>query len=197
MKKIIFALAMVPMLARAEVAQGTFELSGGSNLGFSSGSRKTEIGGASGTVDTTDYGLSATGLYYVSPNIGIGGRLEYGYSAEKANGVTDGLSTLIIGPAIAAEAPVAPQFAVFGLAQLGYASTTQSTTGFADVKASGYGFGLDVGVKYFVVKNFSFNAALAYQYANVETDETVKRKITTSDVGLNLGLSVYFGGAGH
>jgi hypothetical protein len=198
MKKLLVALAMVvPMFARADLAPGTFELSGSTNLGFSSGSVKQEQGGLSGTTDTTDYGLSGTGLYYVAPNLGLGLTLQYAYTSEKDEfGVKTSLSTLLIGPAIAYEVPVAPQFAIFGLGQIGYASATNTETGFQDVSASGFGLGLEAGVKYFIVKNLSFNAALDYQYRQVKTDEAVERTITTSDFGLNLGLSVYFGGGG-
>jgi predicted porin len=199
MKKIVVALAMVPMLARADLAAGTFELSGGTNLGFSSGSSKVEQSGVSDTTDKTDYGLNTTGLYYVIPNLGVGLTLNYGYAGEKSPaGAKSSTSTFLVGPALGYELPVTHEVAVFGLGQVGYASSKLTEDGSPNVSASGFGFGVEAGAKYFLVKNFSFNAALRYEYQQVKTDETVKRTLTDSGFGLNVGLSVYFGGGeGH
>ncbi len=181
MKKILVALAMFPMVASAEgLAAGTFELTGGSNLGFNSDSVEVKDGT---TTDTTQYGLSTTGLYYVIPNLGVGLDLTYDSSTDKANGIKDGLSALLVGPAISYEMPIAPQFAVFGRGNVGYVSATQTHTGRSDITASGYGFGLELGAKYFLVKNFSFDAGLGYDYKNVKDDTAAKNEITTSGFG--------------
>jgi predicted porin len=203
MKKIVVALAMVPVLARADLATGTFELSGNTNLGFTSGSQKDKTDAGSTTTDSTAYGLSTAGLYYVIPNLGVGLRLAFGSSTTKSNGVKTEGTSFLVGPAISYEVPVAPQLAVFGLGAFGYVSDETKISGSGtsldgSVTSTGYGANVDVGVKYFLVKNFSFNAAIGYEYFSVEDNRTPKGTTTRSDFGLNLGLSVYFGGgAGH
>lgn len=203
MKKLLVALALFPMAAFANVSTGTFELSGGTTLGFSSGSQETELAGASDTTDITRFGLGGTGLYYVTNNVAIGGRLGYLDTEFKyAGGDRFETGTLFLGPAIAVEGEVAPQISVFGVGSLGYVSDKTKTTNgglVTEDNGSGLGFGLEVGAKYFVVKNFSFNAALAYDWAKLSMDSTPAGtpKRTDSNFGLNVGLSVYFGGASH
>jgi predicted porin len=196
MKRIAIVLALVPALASAhDLTPGTFELSGGSNLGLNSGSTKQEQSGASAKTDTSNYGLNTTGLYYVIPNLGIG--LGFGYrsdSEKDAFGVKTTTSQFVVGPAVAYEVPIAPEFSVFGRGELDYVSGKTTVTGLSDASASGYGFQLEAGVKYFLVKNFSFNAGLGYQYATVDDNSTPKVTTTLSNFGLNVGLSVYFGG---
>jgi hypothetical protein len=198
MKKILVALAMFPMVAAAhDLAPGTFELSGGSNLGLNGGSVKTSVGGVSDTTDTSNYALSATGLYYVMPNFGVGLTLDYAADNQKfSDGTKDNLSSFLLGPAVSFEVPLAPQFSFFGRGDIGYVSATRDTG--VSVNATGWGLGLEAGVKYFPVKVISFDAGLGYQYRSVSTDQTPAQDITTTGFGLNLGLSVYFGGGeGH
>lgn len=201
MKKILVALALFPMAAFASgITPGTVEVAGGTNLGFTSGSSKLDQGaGGTTTTDTTKYGLNGTGLYYVTPNLAVGARLGYTSQTDKVAGVkTLDDSTLFLGPAAAYELEVAPQISVFGLAALGYARET-ALEGGSTHTGSGFGFGLEAGAKYFLVKNFSFNAALAYDWQQVSFDSVngVTPKKTDSGFGVNLGLSVYFGGASH
>jgi hypothetical protein len=191
MRKIVVALAMVPMLARADLTPGTFEVQGNSNVLFNSGSEKVT---GSETKDTMEYGLDVRGLYYAIPNLGVGLTLGYGNLSSKVAGFKSGSSSYVVGPAVAYEVPVAPQLAVFGFGDLGYVSETQTADGAADVKATGYEANLELGVKYFLVKNFSFNAGLGYSYTSVKDDATPQLTTTTRGFGLNVGLSVYFGG---
>lgn len=189
---ILVALALFPVLASAnEVSTGTFELSGGSSLGFKSGSIEVKDGE---TTDTTDYGASVSGLYYVTPMVGVGATLQYSNSKEKTAGVETGLSTLLVGPAVGLDVPVAPQLSVFGRGAVGYASSTRTETGRPDFDLTGWGFALEAGVKYFVVKSFSVDAGVGYEWTKLKKSPV---EVTTSDLGVNLGLSVYFGGASH
>jgi hypothetical protein len=188
MKKILVALAMFPMVAAAnDLSAGTLELTGDSNLSFNSGSVKVKDGS---TTDTTDYGLGATGLYYVTPNVGIGASLQYSNSKEKVGGVESGLSTLLVGPAVGVDFPVAPQVSFFGRGAVGYASSTLTETGSPDFDLTGYGFTVEAGVKYFVTKAFSLDAGLGYDWLQLKKSPA---EITTSGFGVNVGLSVYFG----
>ena len=188
MKRILVALAMFPLVAHAEeLSAGTFEVSGDSNLGFKTGSVKSNGGGS---IDTTDFGLSATGLYYATQNVGVGLSFSYGNSSQKEAGIEQGVSTFLLGPAIGLDFAVAPQFSIFGRGKLGYASSTFSGTGVSDLTASGFGFGLGAGVKYFPTRTLSFDAGIAYDWTKIEHDSS---SVTTSGFGFNLGISVYLG----
>jgi hypothetical protein len=191
MKRIALVLAMVPALASAnDIAPGTFELSGGSNLGLSSTSAKYDGGG---TVDFSNNGLAATGLYYVMPNVAVGGTFQWASNSTKwPDGSKDTSSTFLIGPAASIEFPVAPQFGFYGRGDLGYVSQTQSQVGAPDLTLSGWGLGLEAGVKYFPVQQVSFDAGLAYRYTSTSTNTSPSVDVSTSGIGLNVGLSVYF-----
>ena len=200
MKRIAVVLALVPMLASAhELSPGTIEIGGDTSLGFRSGSEKVEAGGFSQTTDTTDYGLNLSGFYYVTPNIGVGAVLNYDNSSSKLAGITTGVSTFLIGPAVAVDYPIAPQFSLFGRGAIGYASTKATQTGNPDVSASGVGLAFNAGVKYFLVKSLSFDAGLVYDWSKLSGDTVagVTPKTTISSFGVIAGVSVYLGGAGH
>jgi hypothetical protein len=198
MKKILVALAMFPMVAAAsELAPGTFELSGSTTLGYNSSSSDVKVDGASVVkTDTSAFALSGNGLYFVTPNVAIGGRLSYLNQSikDKLDGTKLETKDLFIGPALEVESHVAPEFAVFGLLALGYETSSADFGGGLSADGSGYGLNLEAGVKYFPVKSLSFDAALAYDYASLKYDNVngVKPEQTISGFGFNLGLSVYF-----
>lgn len=196
MKKLLVAVAMFPLVASAsELSVGTIEVMGGSNLGLNFDTQEEK--GNPEKTKTTSYALDATGLYYVTPNIAVGLGLAYDSSTDKLAGIEDGLSTLAIGPAVAYEQSVAPQVSVFGVGHVAYASSTKTHTATPDTKFSGYNFGVDAGVKYFLVKSVSLNLGVGYNYTKVTGDAVgggEKPEITTSGFGLNGGISVYFGG---
>lgn len=204
MKKLIVALALFPAAAFANVSTGTFELSGGTSLGLASTSQKTELGGLSEKTDVTQFGLGGTGLYYVTEHVAIGGRLGYLSTEVKyPAGDKQESGQLFLGPAVAVETEIAPQVSVFAVGSLGYVSDKTKSTdvggAVTEDNGSGPGLGLEVGAKYFVVKNVSFNAALAYDWAKLSMDSTPAGTPTRTDssLGVNLGVSVYFGGASH
>jgi hypothetical protein len=203
MKKLLLALAMFPMVAAAnELTPGTFELSGTTTLGFSSASSDVKMDGASVIkTDTSAFALGGNGLYYLTPNFALGGRVSYlnRTTKDKLNNTEFTDKDFFFGPAAQIEAHVAPQVAVFGLLALGYESSSLDFGGFSS-DGSGVGLNLEAGVKYFPVKSLSFDAALAYDYASLKYDTVggVTPKQTLSGFGFNLGLSVYFGGGdGH
>ncbi len=187
-KQILVALALFPVVAYAEITPGTLEVSGNSSLGFNAGTIDVKSGQST---DTTDFGFAANGLYYLTPNIGLGVTVDYSNSTTKSAGVEHGLSTLLFGPAVAVDYPVAQQLSLFGRGMFGYASSKYTETGSPDVTPSGFGFGLEAGVKYFPVKNFSLDAGIGYDWVRLKEDPV---EVTNSGFGVNVGLSVYFGG---
>jgi hypothetical protein len=191
MKHVLAVLAMFPMAAFAasSVPVGTFELGGSTNLGFHSASE--EIEGLDG-IDQTVWTLGGTGLYYVSPNLSVGGRLNYASVTTDFGGDKIGTSTFFLGPAVSLAEEVSPQVELFGVAAIGYARRNQSETGFDDVTGSGPGFALEAGLKYFVIKNVSFNASVGYDWANYSVDVPGGSfDVTDSGFGLNVGVSIY------
>ncbi len=198
MKRMFFVLAMVPMMARGlDLAPGTLEVTGSSNLGF--GSSSTELSNVSGSTDTTTFNLNTTGLYYVIPNLGVGLNLAWNSTENKDSNTGDktGLSTVLLGPAIGYAIPVAEKMAIGLQGMIGYASSTYMQTGFPDVKFAGWGLGLGAGIKYFVVPAFSIDAGVGYLYTKLTSDTTdafgTKPDLKTSSFNVNAGLSVYFG----
>lgn len=197
MRRILMVLAMVPALAQAaELSVGTFEVSGSSNLGFSSGSTKVEAGGVTDTTDTTSYALSTSGLYYLAPNVGVGLNLVYDHTEDTTAGTTTGTSTFLLGPAAGIAFPLQEKLYFAAQGYLGYASATVTQTGSPDVSGSGWGLGLGAGLKYFVVKSFSIDAGLGYRYQKLTIDLPFggTQDVTTSGFGLNVGFAAYFGG---
>jgi opacity protein-like surface antigen len=195
MKRILVVLAMAPMIAQAhDISVGTIGLSGSSNLGFTSTSTKINDVDAG---DTTTFNLSTTGVYYVIPNLGVGLQLAYNSNENKdPNGTKFGVSTLLIGPSVAYDFPVAEKLSIGLQGTIGYASATATATGQADNKATGYGLALGAGVKYFFVKSFSVDAGVGYTYAKLTGDAVAGApapEAKTSGLGVNVGLSVYFG----
>ena len=199
MKKLLVALAMFPLVAAANehgIAPGTFELSGTTTLGFNSTSSDIKADGVSmDKTDTSVFALGGNGLYYVTPNVALGGRINYRNQTikDKLNGTETTDKELFLGPAVQVETHVAPEFAVFGLLALGYESASVEAGGLS-ADGSGVGLNLEAGVKYFPVKHLSFDAALAYDYASINYDSVggVTPKQTISGLGFNVGLSVYF-----
>ncbi len=206
MKRILVVLAMVPMFAQAaELAPGTLQVTGSSSLGFGVGSTKTTVGTESEKIDTSGFGLGATGLYYVIKDLGVGLDLSYASETTKFPATAGGdnklgTSTLQIGPAVEYDYPIAEKASLFGLGSIGYVTSTDTETVdglvMPDVNRSGYGLKLGVGARYFVAKSFSLDALLGYQYQKLTEDVPAgtKPEITTSGFGVNVGLSVFFGG---
>lgn len=210
MKKItgiLAAMALLPAAAYAEndasIERGAVEVGGDMTLDLSTGSVKQKFdapGAVEQKIDTSTVELDVSGLYYVAPNVGLGLAVLYSKETQEADGIEETSSTAVVGPAISAQLPLAPQVALFGLAAVGYASSTFSATGDPDLEASGFGFVLRGGIKYFVAKQFSLDVGLRYTLINLERDAIVTATGTipeldtkVSTVGVSAGLSVYFG----
>jgi opacity protein-like surface antigen len=194
---------MVPMFAQAsDLSVGTIQITGDSNLGFAAGT--VEQKGAPEKTKTTDFGLNLTSLYYVTNNIGVGVGTGYTFSGEKVGDVKDSLSALLIGPAVGINYPVAEKAAMFALANVGYITgkSTHEEPGLAkeDNSASGFGFGVAAGAKYFLAKSFSLDGSIGYDWSKLTGEAPPgggdKPETTISGFGFNVGLSVYFDAAG-
>ena len=66
-----------------------------------------------------------------------------------------------------------------------------------DLTTNGWGFGLQAGLKWFPVTAVSFDGGLGWSWSRLERSATPiisKATTTSSSLGLDVGVSVYFGG---
>lgn len=202
-QQLLAALALFPMIAgAADLAPGTLEVAGTTALGFSSVSSDSERNGSTDTVDATALGGITSVLYYLAPNIGVGLSGGYGYTKAESATMTSKTSSLSFGPAVSFQVPVAPQLALFGRGHLdlirGSSTVTRSgVPSSSTVKATfdGHQLGLQAGLKYFPIPAVSFDAGLAWTRHRLEDDSSPSATETTTNLGVNVGVSVYFGGA--
>ncbi len=194
----LIVLAMSPTLASAApLSPGMLEVGGSTTLSFSSGEEEFTQGANTSTVDTKSFELDLNGLYYLTPNVSIGGFLSWVSDTREEQGIEIGLSTVLIGPAVGLGLPLQEKLALFGQAGIGYAKATFTETQEPDVEFSGWAFVLRGGLKYFVVKSFSIDGALQFSSVNLEGDATFpgvpEPELSFRDFGLSVGLTVYFG----
>lgn len=207
--QLLAALAAFPLVAgAADLAPGTFELAGTSILDLGTGSTeyKANYPGTLSKVDHTQANVGLAGLLYVLPNFGVGVTASYDYSKSSVDGLSSIVRTVSAGPVLSWQVPLADRVAVFGRA-----STTliRGATNGAYVEKpedmSGYGFGLQAGLKYFPVRAVSLDAGPAWSWTRISYDVSVPTgpgfamqdvtvTSTTRNLGLQAGVSVYFGG---
>jgi len=181
MKKTLLTLltiGIIPSTLTAHSIQtGTIEVTGGTNLSFSSG--EIDRNGNDTDVDSTE--LSLSGLYYVAPNLGVGLHWEY-ESTEVGNSDS---SETTIGPAFAFNIPIAPQMSI---KPIGYISLVNGEEGTTDYDGTEWGLGVDAN--YFIRDNISVNAGITYSSQDIDIDGGGDYKATGFQTGV--GLSVYF-----
>lgn len=189
-KILALTLAVLPALAGArDLGPGTFELGGGTDLGF--GSATTEVNGVE-VVDISTRSVNADALYYVVNNLGIGLGISYDWT-EFDDGVSpkQSSSTSIIGPELKLNLPIAPKASVLLGGAIGRMVLSQDD-GFGQADADGFAFLLGGGVRFFPADFVSLDALLNYTKAGVSDD--AGNDIDVSGWELGLGVSVYFGG---
>lgn len=180
----LIALLLPAAASAREIGAGTFQLSGGTQISYSSFS--TEQPGFD-DVDDTSFDLNGSGYFYVIPNLGIGAFISHNSSTFEQGVDSDDSSQTSIGPAITYNFPVAPQLSLFAEALLGY-----STASFNDGDASGFLFGLGGGLRFFPADRVSLDASVNWSTASLEDD--FNNEADTSGLSLGVGISVYFGG---
>jgi hypothetical protein len=168
MKKILALTAGMLLVASTASARyidtGAIELSASSNGYYSSRS-------GDGTSENA-LNLDVGGLYYLMPNIGVGGLFKY----EIYAGDTDG-SSVSIGGGASYNFRLNQVVNAYAGVDLGYSSSNMSTA------ADGVFVGTNGGIKYFFADFASFNSGLAFAYNFNDGGET--------SFGLNFGFSIY------
>lgn len=183
---VLAALALAPFAAQARnLSPGTFELSGSTQLGFSTTS--TEVDGDPNDFDQDIWTVHGSGLVYIAPNLGVGlvlghQNVETTYGLDKTES-----STTTFGPAIGFNVSLAPQLSLKLNGNLVFARGSQD-----DLDMDGFGWGVGAGLSFFPVSYLSIDAGLGYQALYLEDD--VNRDWDISGLNVGVGLSVYFGG---
>jgi hypothetical protein len=182
----VLTLALLPALAGArDLAPGTFELSGGTNLDY--GKMTTSVPGEP-DVDQTSLTLETDALYYVVKNLGLGLALRYDKSETDFGGLggTVDSSSSLIGPALKFSLPVAPSASVLLGGAVGRMSMSSDGS-----DADGWAFTVGGGLRLFAADWASFDALVSYTNASIDF-QGIDVDVTGWDVGL--ALSVFFGG---
>ena len=197
---ILAVISMLPLATFAtELAPGTLELSGSSNLSYAYTSyahtKTTPSGAFTSTTHDSRLDLQADGLYYVIPNLGIGLSLGYTYDTGTDLGTQLSSSTLLVGPAIGYDFPIAPEFALFVRGDVVYVRESTKLGGGSSSNTSGWGAQAQGGLKYFPVKPLSLDVGLAYEYVSLRRpgDSFESFATTSSGLAVSVGLSVYLG----
>jgi hypothetical protein len=168
MKKILALTAgmlLVASLASArDIDAGAIELSGSSNGYFSSRS-------GDGSAENVLH-LGVEGLYYLMPNLGVGGLFNYTIYAGDVDG-----SSVSLGGGGRYNFSLMETVSAYAGVDLGYASGDISTA------ADGVFVGTSGGIKYFFADFASFNSGLALAYNFGDGGET--------SFELNFGFSIY------
>jgi hypothetical protein len=207
MRAMLVVVAALPITTfavdPADISRGTVELSGGTALSFSTATTKVKPdapGAPEVETDRTAYLVDTAAFFYVAPNVGLGLSLSYERETEEIGANDQRSWILLVGPAVTAQLPIAPRFAVFGRGTIGYAASRTWGEEVPDLKGSGYGLALQAGARFFPVAQFSLHVGLAYEYAKLTTDATTtptaivpETEATSSGITASAGLSVYFG----
>jgi hypothetical protein len=194
MQKLLALLALLPLAAFGEpINPGAVELSGESSLSFLTSDTTLKSSGGAASGNQQNWDLRGAVLYYVAPNVGVGGTLSYQSEALSVPGVLDTTSsTFALGPVAGLDVPLSPLVDGFARGSVVYAARTMNFGG-SHVRSSGWGLGLEVGLKYFLVKQLSIDGGIGYRYTSLTGDTTPSVDVSSSGVGVNLGLSLYFG----
>lgn len=180
------ALAALPLAASAQnLSAGTFQLSGATGLSFVSGEIDPEFGD---DVDVDARDLRFAGLFYLTPQLGLGLVADYEYMKMDAPGL-DALeqTSTVFGPIIGANVPLSPGVAAFLEAGIGLAQLEQD-----DVEADGVAFLLGGGLKLFPARSLSVDLGLNYRKTSLEADGGAE--VDETSFAFTVGLSVYLGG---
>lgn len=183
------ASLLLPGLASArDLSAGTFQLGGDGSISFSR--RSSEIEGNEGD-DIDTLRVRASGFYYLVPNLGLGAFLEYLQQSTEVVGDDLQVSTVIVGPQVSYNLALAERLSAFGTVGAGWAKS-EAEVGDVSSDISGLAWQLGGGLRFFPARSVSIDGSVSYLSLNLEDDED--RDIDSSELGVRVGLSFYFGG---
>lgn len=170
-----------------DLAQGTIEIGGG--LDLSLGSSEMDITG-SDTIDTDTTTLSASGLYYVAPNIGVGLTWDYDSTEVGEAGYKSEESSNFIGPVASYNLSLNDKTSLRFLGALGLASIEMEDSFSGTTTIDGFGWAVGAQLSYFLTDSVSIDGYLSYMSLSLEEDES-KTDVDSTSFGPGVGLTVY------
>lgn len=194
MKKLLFvSLIALSLNASAQTEKGSWMIGGelgNINLGFGK--------------STTDFsiGVDPIGLYFITDNLGIGGRIPIGIGVHSTKDVSS-ITTFQIGiaPTIRYYFTEIGKGKIFGEAALDFLNTSTSTKDkilntSSSSSNSATGFSIGLGYNYFFNPHVALEAGL--RYVNVSDDNAPYNATNTfggfneNNINFNLGLNIFF-----
>jgi hypothetical protein len=178
-RTIIACFAFMPFLAAlAQTEKGHIMLSGGSDLGFTTGKTDRDQDD-----NETNFGLNFKAGYFVIDALSAG--LNLGYSSFKEGDLS--ISTLEVGPFLRYYFP----FNMFG--ELGYNFGSQKIDlGDGDATAGTGDLGIGLGYAIFANDVVAFEPMIAYHITSYSPEEGDSSG--GSNFGFNFAITVFLGG---
>jgi opacity protein-like surface antigen len=174
------AIALPALASASDINPGALQLSGETALDW--GVRTVDVGGVETKRTHFDTGLSA--MYFVSKFLAFG--LDVGYQHEKTGADYD--SRFLFGPKAGIDWELMKHFSVFGDLTVGIARGEFQTAGVID---TGDGFGYDVAAGFRLFLNRNVSLDLFGSFEQVRLNFPIRGDLTTSDLSMGIGLSVY------
>jgi len=169
-----------------EIQRGTVEISGGTNVSFSSTEIKPE-GRTKTEIDTQ--AIDASVLYYFSPNVGVGMLWNYQDYETTTGTFSFEQTTTLIGPQLAINVSLNDKTS-FKLKGSVFVSSTEVSDSWSKTKSDGFGWAVWGGLSYFVMESVSFNGGITY--ASLSTEDDFNNADTdTTNLSVGVGISVY------
>ncbi len=192
-KSILSTVAILLCLSTASYAQnikkGTIEVGGG--LGIGMNSEEFDVDGASDDMEVKSTSFSASTLYYIRPNIGIGGTWDYVSREYDLFGNKMEYNDYSIGPIISYNISMDKQigFKLQGGAVKYFSETSVDGSKF---EFNGFVWLAKGVISYFITKNISFNGSVAYTFGEIELETNIGDADTDySNFTSHVGISVY------
>lgn len=194
MKKLLFvSLVALSLNASAQTEKGSWMIGGNLgdiNLGFGK--------------STTDFsiGVEPIGLYFITDNLGIGGRIPIGIGVHSIKDVgSASVFQIGVAPTVRYYFTEMGKGKIFGEAALDFLSQSTSIKDkilntSSSSSASGTGFSIGLGYNYFFNQHVALEAGL--RYVNVNDGNSSYNTTNTfglfneNNINFNLGLQIFF-----
>lgn len=192
-KTLLAAALLLPTLALGEIHAGTIEIQGSSSAGFNWSQAKEE---GQPTFTSKSFLLGVSGLYYLTPLVGLGAEVDVTRSTIDLNnefgGGTATGTRLLLAPKLALDFPLNATTSLFAEALVGLVRQS-ADSGAVSASATAFTWGVGGGVKLFPIPALSVDLGLRLRSLHADASD-FGAKETDTDVSFMFGLSAYFGG---
>jgi outer membrane protein len=183
MKKLFFIAGVALSLSvNAQTEKGSWMVGGNLgnlNLGFAK--------------STTDFSIDVEpiGLYFITDNLGIGGRVLLGVSTGEPLGVKTTIFGYGVAPTLRYYFTEMGKGKIFGEAAVDLTGTSTKITGISKtINDNNTGFSLGVGYNYFFNPHVALEAGL--RYANKPPVYNAPTAGSENNINVNFGLQIFF-----